>query len=216
MASDRNAVLWDVDGTLIDSEPLHEAALVQALHDLGLTPPADLHGHIVGRDARHVHNWCCENLGLTLDLGAWLHRKYRTYLASVASLEPRPGAVELFHQLRAEGYAQAIVSNSDRIIVNANLDAVGLNEPGLVTVSRNDVRTGKPGPEPYTRAAWLLQIDPGSCQVVEDSVTGAKAGLAAGMRTLFWPETDLATPEGAERISDFAHLADAIRKKRQT
>lgn len=127
-----------------------------------------------------------------------------------------------FLQLRAEGYAQAIVSNSDRLIVDANLDAVGLDEPGMVTVSRNDVRTGKPAPEPYLRAAWLLQIEPGRCQVVEDSLTGAKAGLAAGMRTLFWPENDAVaagdavTPEGAERIVDLAHLAAVIREKRLT
>lgn len=216
MALKRTAILWDVDGTLVDSEPLHEAALVQALHDLGLTPPADFHRHIVGRDAEDVHRWCCEHLGLTLDLRSWLQMKYRTYLASVASLEPRSGAVELFHQLRADGYAQAIVSNSDRMIVNANLDAVGLNDPGLISVSRNDVRNGKPGPEPYLRAAWLLRAEPEHCLAVEDSVTGAKASLGAGMRTMFWPEQDMITPEGAERMSDLAHLVTVIREMRQT
>lgn len=216
MAFDRTAILWDVDGTLVDSEPLHEAALVQALHGLGLTPPADFHQHIVGRDAREVHEWCRQHLGLGLDLRDWLQRKYRTYFASAASLKPRSSAVALFHQLREEGYAQAIVSNSDRMVVNANLDAVGLSEPGLVTVSRNDVRDGKPGPEPYLRAAWLLRAKPEHCLVVEDSATGAKAGLAAGMHTMFWPEKDLATPEGAERMSDLAHLVTVIREKRQT
>lgn len=212
---DRPAILWDVDGTLVDSEPLHEAALIQALRDLGLTPPDDLHQHIVGRDARDVHAWCSRHLGLDLDLRDWLQRKYRTYFASVASLKPREGAVEMFLRLREEGYAQAIVSNSDRMVVNANLDAVGLNEPGLVTVSRNDVRDGKPGAEPYLRAAWLLRAESECCLVVEDSITGAKAGLAAGMLTLFWPQSELATPEGAERMADLAHLAAVVREKRQ-
>ncbi len=216
MTGFRPTILWDVDGTLVDSEPLHEAALIKALHDLGLEPPADFHQHIVGRDAREVHQWCRRHLGLDLDLRDWLQRKYRTYFASAANLKPRAGAVALFHELREEGYDQAIVSNSDRMVVNANLDAVGLSEPGLITVSRNDVRDGKPGPEPYLRAAWLLRTDPGRCRVVEDSVTGAKAGLAAGMRTMFWPESDAVTPEGAERMSDLAHLAAVIREKRQT
>lgn len=211
MTVNRPAILWDVDGTLVDSEPLHEAALIQALRDLNLVPSDDFHQHIVGQDAREVHEWCRRHLGLKLGLRDWLQRKYRTYFASASGLKPRSGAVALFHQLREEGYAQAIVSNSDRMVVNANLDAVGLSEPGLVTVSRNDVRTGKPDPEPYLRAAWLLQVDPGHCWVVEDSTTGANAGLAAGMRTLFWPESELTTPDGAERINDLAHLGAIIR-----
>lgn len=204
------AILWDVDGTLVDSEPLHEAALINALHDLGIKPPDDFHQYIVGRDAHEVHAWCREHLGLELGLHDWLRRKYRTYFAAAASIEPRNGAVDMFHRLRAEGYAQAIVSNSDRMVVNANLDAVGLTDPGLITVSRNDVRNGKPNPEPYLRAAWLLRAKPEQCLVVEDSTTGARAGLAAGMRTLFWPETELATPEGAERVADLAQLAAVI------
>ena len=134
MAFDRPTILWDTDGTLVDSEPLHEAALVQALHDLDLSPPADLHRQIVGRDAREVHGWCREHLGLDLDL----------------------------------------------------------------------------------RAAWLLGTAPGRCRVVEDSTTGARSGLAAGMLTLFWPQSELVTPEGAERMVDLAHLTAVKREKRQT
>jgi HAD superfamily hydrolase (TIGR01509 family) len=203
-----------MDGTLVDSEPLHEAALVNALDAVGIAPPPDFHQHIIGRDAKEVHGWCRDHLGLDLPLREWLRLKYRSYLAGADDLQPREGAVDLFHRLREQGYAQAIVSNSDRMVVNANLDAAGLSDPGLVTISRNDARTGKPGAEPYLRAAWLLDVDPRDCLVVEDSQTGARAGIAAGMRTMFWPETDLATPEGAERLSDLRHLASVIREKR--
>ncbi|MGF1476025.1 MAG: HAD family hydrolase [Geminicoccaceae bacterium] len=208
----RPAILWDMDGTLVDSEPLHEAALVQALRHVDLSPPEEFHKHIVGRDAREVHAWCRQHLGLELELRDWLRLKYRTYFASVARLKPRSGAVDLFNELSTEGFAQAVVSNSDRMIVSANLDTVGLTDPGLITVSRNDVRDGKPLPEPYLRAAWLLQVDPKDCVVVEDSVTGAKAGLAAGMRTLFWPQTEMTVPEGAEPVVDLADLATSLRE----
>jgi beta-phosphoglucomutase-like phosphatase (HAD superfamily) len=89
------------------------------------------------------------------------------------------------------------VSNSDRLIVDANLRAVGIVEPGMKTVSRNDVREGKPDGEPFLRAAWLTGIDPADTVVMEDSVTGSRAGLAAGMRTIFWPERPMKGPEGA-------------------
>lgn len=209
----RPAILWDVDGTLVDSEPLHESALIRALEDLGITPPKDFHRHIIGCDAREVHEWCREHLGLELGLHDWLRRKYRTYFAAATTLTPRGGAVDMFHRLRADGYAQAIVSNSDRMVVNANLDVVGLTDPGLISISRNDVRDGKPNPEPYLRAAWLLEVEPQQCLVVEDSTTGARAGVAAGIRTLFWPESDTVTPEGAERMADLADLAAIIAKE---
>lgn len=210
----RPAILWDVDGTLVDSEPLHEAALIQALYDAGLEPPDDFHQYIIGQDALEVHAWCSQHLGLALDLHDWLDLSHRAYLTVVTKLEPRSGAVALFRQLRDEGYVQATVSNADRILLNANLSAVGLNAPGLITVSRNDVRDGKPAPEPYLRAAWLLGVEPQDCLVIEDSMTGTRSGLAAGMRTIFWPESDAVTPEGAQRIVDLDHLAAAIRESR--
>ncbi|TIV56214.1 MAG: HAD family phosphatase, partial [Mesorhizobium sp.] len=71
-------------------------------------------------------------------------------------------------------------SNSDRLIVDANLSAVGLVYPGMHTVSRNDVRQGKPHGEPFLRAAYLAGVDPADAVAVDDSVTGAMAGLAAG------------------------------------
>ncbi len=215
MNSTMPVILWDVDGTLVDSEPLHEVALLQTLGSLGITPPDDFHENMIGKDALEVHLWCRDNLGLELDLQAWLHRKYQSYFAGTANLKPRDGAVDMFHKLQSEGYRQAIVSNSDRLVVHANLAAVGLNEPGLISVSRNDVRIGKPGPEPYLRAAWLLQVEPENCLVVEDSVTGATAGLAAGMHTMFWPEIEMKTPDGAECMSDLAHLAAVITERRQ-
>lgn len=204
------ALLWDMDGTLVDSEPLHEAALVAALRSLGLEPPADFHDIVLGRDATTVHAWCVAHLGLDLDLTSWLKLKYRTYFASLAAMPPREGAIDLFRQHEAAGRLQAIVSNSDRLVVDANLEAAGLQAPGRVSVSRNDVRCGKPDPEGYLRAAWLLQVDPAACVVVEDSPTGAAAGVAAGMRTLFWPQDEVPAPPGVELIRDMAALASAL------
>jgi len=107
----------------------------------------------------------------------------------------------------------AIVSNSDRMLVDANLRAAGLQVPGLVSVARNDVRFGKPRPEPYLRAAWLLGVDPSDCIVVEDSVPGARAGLAAGMTVIGWPEPhrgDLVFPPEA-LAADPGDLAATLR-----
>jgi len=200
------AVFWDMDGTLVDSEPLHEAALVAALRSVGIAPPVDLHERVLGVAAAPVYDMLRSEFGLDLPFDDWIVRKYDHYMPMAATLKPRPGAIEVFNELRALGVQQAVVSNSDRVIVDANLNAVGLIYPGMRTISRNDVREGKPHPEPFLRAAWLAGVDPSDAVAVDDSVTGATSGLAAGMRTIFWPEAPMAGPKGAVVINSAEEL----------
>jgi HAD superfamily hydrolase (TIGR01509 family) len=201
------AVYWDMDGTLIDSEPLHEEALVVALRGLGIAPPADLHERVLGVAAYPVYEMLRDEFGLGLPFDDWIGHKYAHYLREAPRLKPRPGALEIFRDLNARGVEQGVVSNSDRLIVDANLRALDIHEAGMRTVSRNDVRNGKPDPEPYLRAAWLTGIDPADSVVMEDSRPGATSGLAAGMRTIFWPEAPQSGPAGALN----ADSAEAVR-----
>ena len=191
------AVYWDMDGTLIDSEPLHDEALVSAMKSVGISPPPDLHERVLGIAAWPVYEMMRDEFGLQLPFDDWIRRKYDHYLKHAPALKPREGAMEIFRDLQRMGVVQAVVSNSDRLVVDANLRAVGLVEPGFRSVSRNDVAEGKPHPEPFLRAAWLTGIDPADTVVMEDSNTGSRAGLAAGMRTIFWPERPMKGPEGA-------------------
>jgi HAD superfamily hydrolase (TIGR01509 family) len=200
------AVFWDMDGTLVDSEPLHEAALVAALRSVGIAPPVNLHERVLGVAAAPVYEMLRSEFGLDLPFDDWIVRKYDHYLPMAETLKPRPGAIEVFDALRALGVQQAVVSNSDRVIVDANLSAVGLIYPGMRTISRNDVREGKPHPEPFLRAAWLAGVDPADAVAVDDSVTGATSGLAAGMRTIFWPEAPMEGPPGAVVINSAEEL----------
>jgi HAD superfamily hydrolase (TIGR01509 family) len=200
------AVFWDMDGTLVDSEPLHEAALVAAMRSVGLVPPPDLHERVLGVAAWPVYEMMRDEFGLDLPFDDWIVRKYEHYLPLVESLKPRSGAIEIFSDLRARGVAQAVVSNSDRMIVDANLRMVGLTYPGMKTISRNDVHDGKPHPEPFLRAAYLAGVDPAHAVAIDDSWPGALAGLAAGMKTIFWPEKPMDGPPGAVVIDSAEEL----------
>ena len=204
------ALLWDMDGTLIDSEPLHERALVAALTALGLDPAPGLHDHVIGMSADAVYDWLCRNSGLDMPFPDWIRLKYSHYMAGVAGLNPMPRALEVWAAAEAAGLPQAVASNSDRIIVEANLGHMGLTRPGLATVSRNDVRNGKPDPEIYLRAAYLLGVDPSEAVVVEDSATGARAGLAAGMQVLVVPYSPVEPPEGARKLADMDEFLSLI------
>ncbi|MEM8554759.1 MAG: HAD family phosphatase [Pseudomonadota bacterium] len=200
------AILWDMDGTLIDSEPLHELALMQALEKLGHTAAPDLHDHVLGMSAEAVYGWLCREVGLDMPFKQWITMKYELYMAGVETLKPVPGALETWAAADAADVRQAVASNSDRIVVNANLGRFDMITPGMVSVCRNDIRKGKPDPEIYLRAAWLLGVDPADAVVVEDSGTGAAAGLAAGMQVYLVPTSEVAVPEGATKLQDFAEL----------
>lgn len=97
------AVFWDMDGTLVDSEPLHEAALVAAMRNVGLQPPPDLHERVLGVAAWPVYLMMRDEFGLDLPFDEWIVHKYEHYLPLVATLKPRPGAIEIFNELRALG-----------------------------------------------------------------------------------------------------------------
>lgn len=197
------AVLWDVDGTLVLSEPVHFRALRETAAEVGITLPDSFHQRMVGRTAEATYRLIVEEHGLTVPFREWVAGKYRRYVGCQAELPPRPGAREAFLALDAAGLRQALVSNSDRIVVETNVRALGLLVPRLVSVALNDVREGKPGPEPYLRAAHLLGVEPSDCVVVEDSGTGAISGLRAGMTVLGWPETpEMTFPDGVRVIAD--------------
>ena len=208
------AVYWDMDGTLVDSEPLHEAALMAALRSVGVAPPADLHDRVIGQAAWPVYVMLRDEFGLSLGFEDWIVRKYDHYLPLAQSLAPRVGAIEMFYELKAAGVAQAVVSNSDRLVVDANLRNVGLLYPGMRTVSRNDVREGKPHAEPFLRAAFLTGAAPADSFVIEDSQTGAAAGLAAGMKTIFWPQQPMEAPQGALVASSAAEVREMLGMER--
>ncbi|HWT62082.1 MAG TPA: HAD family phosphatase [Ochrobactrum sp.] len=193
------AVLFDMDGTLIDSEPFHYETLLKAIAAFSGTVPENFENRVTGTTIADCHAMLCNETGFTADLDAFVKAKYAAYVDGAIRLKFRPGATEILAYLDEAGIPYAIVSNSDRMLMDANLRAVGLQRPDFISVSRNDVREGKPAAEPYLRGAYLLGLEPSQCIVVEDSVPGACAGLAAGMTVIGWPEphrTDLIFPNG--------------------
>ncbi|WP_339113389.1 HAD family phosphatase [Thioclava sp. GXIMD2076] len=188
MSFPHQAIFWDIDGTLADSEPVHERSFHQAIDGLGLDLPDDLHDRILGMSEERCHAYLVQKCGLELGLAEWTARRHALYMAMLDDVHAFPKAMEIWNGLAAQGVRQMAVSNSDRRLLMANLVRLGLDLPGTLLVSRNDVRQGKPEPEPYLRGAWLLDVDPAQCAVVEDSPTGVQAGQAAGMTVYAAPD----------------------------
>lgn len=204
----RTAVLWDLDGTLVDSEPLHKITTIKLLQDNDVPVPETLHQSVVGRSAFETYSYYRDQLGLKVEYHDWLRATHQYYLAHAPGIEAFAASISAFCRFQNKGVPQAIVSNSDRVIVEANLTAAGLQSPEQITVSRNDVRQGKPSAEPYLRAAWLLDVDPASCVVIEDSATGAQAGLAAGMRVVGLVHKGSTRPDFPDDLCDTLPLSE--------
>ena len=194
------AILWDMDGTLIDSEPAHEQAFHDSLTSLGASVPAGAHDEMLGSSFVEVHQKVVELTGLDLTLAEWRRVKWQHYQECSKSITPLKNSKAILDVFTAKAIPMALVSNSSRDEVNLNLEVTKLADYFQLTVSRDDVDNGKPAPDCYLAAAKALSLPANECLVIEDSVTGAKAGLAAGMTTLFHPETDALVPycpEGA-------------------
>ena len=175
------AVAWDIDGTLIDSEPLHQRALVAASAALGV----DL-SDIEPEAFRGVHAidiW--EALKPRFPAGSlfktWIAAIEDYYVAHVGELEPNPGALEAMRELAEHGIVQACVSNSGRAIVDANIEALGIGKIIAFSLSLDDVSSGKPDPEPYRETARRFALRAAEVVGVEDSGAGARSARAAGL-----------------------------------
>ena len=175
------AVAWDVDGTLIDSEGLHQRSLIETGVEFGVDL-SDLPDEAFrGVHMRDVWTALKPRFPVSVDRKTWNAAIQRFYIARAPSLSPIPGALEAVRALAAKGVAQACVSNSGRAIVDANLEALQIRPAISFSISLEDVSAGKPDPEPYREAARRFALPAAAVVAVEDSGAGARSARAAGL-----------------------------------
>jgi sugar-phosphatase len=173
------AVLFDMDGTLVDSDAAVERAWRTWAVEYGVDVDAVLriaHGSPADQTVRAVR----PDLDEPSVAAAAQHQLALQY-ADLADVVAAVGALGLVADLDARGMPWAVVTSADRELARARLDAAGLRPRYLVTV--DDVERGKPDPEGYLRAAQAIGVPPDECLVVEDSDVGLAAGKASGALT---------------------------------
>lgn len=181
------AVLWDMDGTVIDTEPYWIAAEHDLVASYGGTWTDELGLQLVGNPLIVSAEFIKAHSPVELDPVEIVER----LVADVADrvrrhARWRPGATELLAELAELGVPCALVTMSWESLAAAVLD--GLPESTFsVVVTGDQVAHGKPHPEAYLRAAELLGVDPSACLAIEDSPTGVRSAVAAGVRTVAVP-----------------------------
>ncbi|WP_396888569.1 HAD family hydrolase [Micromonospora craniellae] len=181
------AYLFDCDGTIVDSMPLHYTAWRQALDEWKCAFPEDLFYAWAGRPTLDIVDALNQQQGLNMPVDTVVARREEHYQRLLPTAAGIPGV--LHHIEAAHGRIPfAVVSGSTREAVTASLDALGILDRFDVLVCAGDYTRPKPDPEPFLRAAELLGVSPHACLVFEDADLGIEAAVAAGMAAVRVPQ----------------------------
>lgn len=187
MARRPAAVLFDMDGTLVDTEPYWIATEYVLAEKYGGSWSDEHALNLVGNDLIESGRYIREHMGIDLEPAEIVEELLDGVVAKIQQQVPWcPGAVELLNSLGEEGIPCALVTMSYRRFVEPILASLPASTFSAV-VTGDTVRQGKPHPEPYLQGAALLGAAPENCLAIEDSNTGARAAVAAGCTVLVVP-----------------------------
>ncbi len=179
-----DAVLWDLDGTLVDTEPYWIATEFAMAERYDASWSHEHALNLVGNDLVESGRYIREHMGLDASPEEIVEELLDGVVAQVQEAVPwRPGALDLLAALHADGVRCGLVTMSYERFVTPILEQLPAESFGVV-VTGDRVTHGKPHPEPYLSAAAALGVPPGACLAIEDSNTGAESAQAAGCTVL--------------------------------
>lgn len=189
--------IFDCDGTIADTMPIHYRAWSAALTGQGGHFPEDLFYQWGGMPTPVIVARLNKMYGLEMEVEETVRQKEAAYLASVHEVTPVVPVLEFARKLQGKK-PLAIASGGHREQVGATLDALGIRGMFAAEVCAEDYERGKPAPDPFLEAARRLGVPPQDCLVFEDSPTGVEAAKAAGMECVFVPTAERAMARPSE------------------
>jgi HAD superfamily hydrolase (TIGR01509 family) len=182
------AIIFDMDGVLVDSEPVHFEAMRLLMQEHGILFTHADDQNFYGCTDREVFRQLRRQFGLPMhehDLAeAWIARVVELLPQRIV---PLPGVPDVLDRLRGAGIRLALASSSSPPIIRTTIAGLGLQEAFEAMVSGRDVAQGKPAPDIFLEAARQIGVAPSACLVVEDSYNGLRAALAAGIPCVVIP-----------------------------
>ena len=206
-----DAVIFDLDGVLVDSEIWWHEERVDWARQRGLTWTHEDSSHVMGANSRGWARIMRERLGLPPIEEAAIEddivdRVVRRYVDGAPEIQGATATVRAI----AERWPVAIASSAHRAVIDAALNATGLAGVIPIVVSSDDVEHGKPAPDVYLETARQLGVTPKTCLVIEDSLNGVRAARSAGMIVVLVPNESIPPAAGAAELADLvlARLVD--------
>ena len=181
------AVIFDMDGVIIDSEPLYFKIQEQLFNDLGVTVSKQEYDSFIGAGMQLMWEKLCSkhNLPFTIKQLIIMNNEliYNTFNNS-DSLQATDGFTSFLTYIKEKGIKTAVASSTSKKIINVILSKLGIIQEFDVVISSEEVLQGKPEPDIFFEAAIRLNVDPKKCIVIEDSTNGVKAAARAGMKCI--------------------------------
>jgi HAD superfamily hydrolase (TIGR01509 family) len=193
------AVVFDMDGLLLDSERLAQETFIAACRDFGFEPDLGVYRRCIGSTSGVTREILQSGLGPAFPLDAVYARWGERYDSHVHHhpVDHKPGVLEFLDALRASNTPLALATSTQRPNAEVKLRLAGLHHYFDQLICGGETARGKPHPDPYLRACNLLNVPPEECWALEDSMNGTRAALAAGLSVFQIP--DLIEPQGPER-----------------
>jgi len=207
------AVVFDMDGLLINTEVLWRSGMIGAARAMGRELPMDAFRRMIGTPATRTREILHEEFGADFDVDTYLDDAGRRFHDEL-DLENilKTGVVELLDYLDAKGLPRAIATSSPHESVKAHLEPSDVLRRFHAVIARGDYERGKPAPDPFLNAAKALGVAPEDCLALEDSHAGVRAAHAAGMMTVMVPDLLDPTEEMHEKC---VHVAESLHRVRE-
>ncbi|MEX1214045.1 HAD family hydrolase [Saccharospirillum sp.] len=206
------AVLWDMDGVLLDSERLVQSVFVEVMTNGGPVPDAERsYLETIGLNRSGLIQWFLSYVDSESSAEYWINQTRDRYTERAKTeLVLKPGVIESLEHVARSGRRQMVVTSTRAELAEAKLARVGLLGYFESLLGGDQVTQGKPHPEPYLVGCSRLDVAPAKALVVEDSPNGVHAGLAAGCAVVHVPDLVPTDPEWEPRLAVRLHSLEAF------
>lgn len=183
-----SAIIYDLDDTMVNSDPLHARAWEELLnehgHEFGSLPES-MRSSFIGMRVVDIVSEIVDHLEIQTSKDDIYQKRINIFLDIVKNeLDPMPGLMESLERFKNAGFKLAVASSGAEEYINLVLDKFAIRDYFCAIVTGDDVKAGKPNPEAYLKAASKLGVDPAACVVLEDAAKGIEAAKAAGCKCI--------------------------------
>ena len=195
------AVIFDMDGVIIDSEPFYHEVQIDFFHKIGITVLPKEYNNYIGAGMREMWNMIKSSRNITQPIEELVKLNNKVlldYFERSSNLTPTPYFTDFLASIQAVEMQTAVASSTTKPIIEIILKKLKLYDIFNIIISGDEVENGKPAPDIFLQAAARLNVKPLECMVVEDSYNGVKAAKSAGMYCLGYHNPN----SGCQNISD--------------